>query len=196
MSLNFDLPRIAATDPAGQIAELRSYIWQLTEKLNYAFNYIDLDEAASSGQVLQTESGGYSGTGEGQVRDTVTSLQPFIGATYTAQVRTWSSGLKEAFLKTTTQTFEVAHQHGAHYDMPTAFAFTPLPPGFNGNNLLACIPSIAIENKTTSGDWGRDVIPYARLANDNQVRIELVSWSPLSGNNAVKGYLMLYLACK
>lgn len=99
MSVQFDLPKIQSETAEGQIAELRSYLWQFVEKLNYVFNYIDTGAASSSGTELQTSSGGFSGVGEtdltptGRSGDSVANVSDSGGWL----VRRWSSGFKDVY---------------------------------------------------------------------------------------------------
>lgn len=51
MNINIGLPNITSTTPQGQMGEMRSYIYQLAEQLNWAFNTIS--EAQSSGNTSQ-----------------------------------------------------------------------------------------------------------------------------------------------
>ena len=51
MNIDIRLPNITSTTPEGQMGEMRSYIYQLAEQLNWAFNTIS--EAQSSGNTSQ-----------------------------------------------------------------------------------------------------------------------------------------------
>lgn len=45
MDVHFDVPHITTTNPVEQNKELLRYIYQLVEKLNYAFSQIDKGES-------------------------------------------------------------------------------------------------------------------------------------------------------
>ena len=47
MNIEFKIPNINAPTVEGQIAQIRSYLFQLAEQLNYSFNVID-DSAESN----------------------------------------------------------------------------------------------------------------------------------------------------
>lgn len=191
MSMNFDLPRITAADPEGQVAELRSYIWQLVEKLNYAFNYIDLDEAASSGQVLQTESGGYSGTGgaddkEGTTKDFVQEIKSIAVGNWSGIMRVWKSGLREAWLKVPVAATLNSPTYGnTAYRWTNPQILSPLPEGFTPTNIITAAPSLKLTQPAI-------VTPY--ISKVESTRIDIDAIGPVL--MLVKGDLLLYLAAK
>jgi len=188
MSLNFELPRITTENPDGQLAEVRSYLWQLVEKLNYAFNFIDIDGEKAQ----QTASGGFSGTGGGaadeKTIDYVTETSTFNGGNYTAVVRTWKSGFREAYIKTAGTEFQTPRQVGNSWVMNVALQLTPLPPGFTKSNLVACSASLAGNNA--------DATAYVFYVGDKQMRVNIMSPREISGSNYIRGNIMVYLAAK
>lgn len=180
MSVNFELPRITADDPGGQLAQMRSYLWQLVEKLNYAFNYIDIDgekEPASEVKKSIAPDG-----------VTVSSVQTFNGTNYKATVRTWSNGLKEAFIKTEQSSFELTTQRGSLWTMPSAYQLSPLPPGFGKDNLIACHASLIGQNANAAA--------YVFYVSDAQLRVNIFSPQEASGLSALKGNIVVYLAAQ
>ena len=188
MSINFDLPHITTDDPDGQLAEVLSYLWQLAEKLNYAFNYIDIDGEKAQ----QTSSGGFSGTGGGEADkkaiDYVAETSTFNGGNYTAVVRTWKSGFREAYIKTAAAEFQTPRQVGNSWAMNIPLQFTPLPPGFNKSNLVACSASLAGLNA--------EAVAHVFYVGDKQLRVNIMSPREISGSNYIRGNIMVYLAAK
>ena len=57
MGVDLRLPNITATTTEGQISQMRSYIMQLAEQLNWAFNSISNGETMSSYKETQASSG-------------------------------------------------------------------------------------------------------------------------------------------
>ena len=63
MSSNIRLPNITGTSSDQQLAQIRSYLYQLVQELNYSLTTI---EAGTSGTVLYTGAGSAAGAAEGQ----------------------------------------------------------------------------------------------------------------------------------
>lgn len=70
------LPNITATTTEGQIAQVRSYLTQLTEQLNFAFNSISNGETMESYKASQTVSSGTSK--EEQAKNTFSDIKSLI----------------------------------------------------------------------------------------------------------------------
>lgn len=76
MGIDLRLPNITASTTEGQIAQVRSYLTQLTEQLNFAFNSISNGETMSSYKASQVEASGVSK--EEQAKNTFSELKSLI----------------------------------------------------------------------------------------------------------------------
>ena len=76
MGIDLRLPNITASTTEGQIAQVRSYLTQLTEQLNFAFNSISNGETMSSYKASQVEASGASK--EEQAKNTFSELKSLI----------------------------------------------------------------------------------------------------------------------
>lgn len=80
MNINIGLPNITSTTPQGQIGEMRSYIYQLAEQLNWAFNTIN--DAQTSGNnsniVIAQENGGKQSLSADEAQTTFNSIKGLI----------------------------------------------------------------------------------------------------------------------
>ena len=74
MGIELRLPNITATTPEGQIAQVRSYLTQLTEQLNFAFNSISNGETMESYKASQADSV----SKEEQAKNTFSELKSLI----------------------------------------------------------------------------------------------------------------------
>lgn len=62
--IDIRLPNITATDPAAQMSEVRSYLYQMVEQLNWALNTLDTGSTTQSGDTVVV-SNGSAGAGSG-----------------------------------------------------------------------------------------------------------------------------------
>ena len=76
MSIDLRLPNIPATTTEGQMAQVRSYLTQLTEQLNFAFNSISNGETMESYKASQAVASGTSK--EEQAKNTFSEIKSLI----------------------------------------------------------------------------------------------------------------------
>ena len=76
MGIDLRLPNITATTTEGQIAQVRSYLTQLTEQLNFAFNSISNGETMESYKASQVAASGTSK--EEQAKNTFSDIKSLI----------------------------------------------------------------------------------------------------------------------
>lgn len=68
--IDIRLPNITATDPAAQMSEVRSYLYQMVEQLNWALNTLDTGSVAQNGDTVVV-SNGSAGAGSGAMSSDV-----------------------------------------------------------------------------------------------------------------------------
>lgn len=79
MSIDIRLPNITATDEAGQIAQIRSYLHQFAEQLQWAFNSISNGETMEGYRATQAASTGVSnGSKEEEAKNTFSEIKSLI----------------------------------------------------------------------------------------------------------------------
>ena len=80
MNINIGLPNITSTTPQGQIGEMRSYIYQLAEQLNWAFNTINDAQTTgnNSNTVIAQENGGKQSLSVDEAQTTFNSIKGLI----------------------------------------------------------------------------------------------------------------------
>ena len=78
MGINITLPKITATNPTEQIQQLQSYLFQMTEQLNWAFSTIESakEEGISSSSAIKFEQSGE--ISEKEAEDTFNSIKALI----------------------------------------------------------------------------------------------------------------------
>lgn len=189
MSLDFDYPRMSAGDPSEQIAYLQSHLWQLTEKLNYAFNYINVGEVTDGTAASANSSNGIVLSENGVEKWQSIALSPIYGYTYDGLVRIWRNGMREAWLKRSiNSSADVVSASGVRY-MTSPISFSQMPPGFNEANITTAVPTF----KRDSSAGSTIASPFVVSIGSTGVDVNFMS---IGGTSAIKGDLMLYLAAK
>lgn len=70
--IDIRLPNITATDPAAQLSEVRSYLYQMVEQLNWALNTLDTGSVTANGNTaVISNSNGNAGDGGGTMSSEV-----------------------------------------------------------------------------------------------------------------------------
>lgn len=70
--IDIRLPNITATDPASQMSEVRSYLYQMVEQLNWALNTLDTGSVTANGNTaVISNSNGNAGDGGGAMSSEV-----------------------------------------------------------------------------------------------------------------------------
>ena len=70
--IDIRLPNITATDPASQMSEVRSYLYQMVEQLNWALNTLDTGSVTANGNTaVISNSNGNAGDGGGTMSSEV-----------------------------------------------------------------------------------------------------------------------------
>ena len=70
--IDIRLPNITATDPAAQMSEVRSYLYQMVEQLNWALNTLDTGSVTANGSTaVISNSNGNAGDGGGTMSSEV-----------------------------------------------------------------------------------------------------------------------------
>lgn len=70
--IDIRLPNITATDPAAQLSEVRSYLYQMVEQLNWALNTLDTGSVTANGNTaVISNSNGNAGDGGGAMSSEV-----------------------------------------------------------------------------------------------------------------------------
>lgn len=70
--IDIRLPNITATDPAAQMSEVRSYLYQMVEQLNWALNTLDTGSVTANGNTaVISNSNGNAGDGGGTMSSEV-----------------------------------------------------------------------------------------------------------------------------
>lgn len=70
--IDIRLPNITATDPAAQLSEVRSYLYQMVEQLNWALNTLDTGSVTANGSTaVISNSNGNAGDGGGTMSSEV-----------------------------------------------------------------------------------------------------------------------------
>lgn len=70
--IDIRLPNITATDPAAQLSEVRSYLYQMVEQLNWALNTLDTGNFTANGNTaVISNSNGNAGDGGGTMSSEV-----------------------------------------------------------------------------------------------------------------------------
>lgn len=80
MNINIGLPNITSNTTQGQVGELRSYIYQLAEQLNWAFNTINdaQENGNTSNIVTERENGGKQSLSPEEAQTTFNSIKALI----------------------------------------------------------------------------------------------------------------------
>lgn len=94
MGVDIRLPNITATNTAGQVAQLQSYMYQMVQQLNWALNTISSAEQGDTSNVVINESNGEITPEEAQ--DTFNSIKSLIIK---------SADIVEAYQEKMTETF-------------------------------------------------------------------------------------------
>lgn len=77
--IDIRLPNITATDPAAQMSEVRSYLYQMVEQLNWALNTLDTGSTTQSGDTIVVGSAGAgNGATPSEVLENFGSLKSLI----------------------------------------------------------------------------------------------------------------------
>ena len=81
--IDIRLPNITATDPAAQLSEVRSYLYQMVEQLNWALNTLDTGNVTANGNTAvisnnNVNAGDGGGTMSSEVLENFGSLKSLI----------------------------------------------------------------------------------------------------------------------
>lgn len=76
MSFNITLPKITATNPSEQVKQLHSYLFQVTEQLNWAFNTLESSSGGNISPDIKVEQG--TELSENDAESTFNSIKALI----------------------------------------------------------------------------------------------------------------------
>jgi hypothetical protein len=76
MSFNITLPKITATNPSDQVKQLHSYLFRVTEQLNWAFNTLESSSGGNVSPAIKVEQG--TELSEKDVENTFNSIKSLI----------------------------------------------------------------------------------------------------------------------
>lgn len=76
MAINITLPKITATNPAGQMQQMQSYIYQLAEQLNWALSTIESSSGGNVSPAIKMDNG--SEVSEKDAESTFNSIKALI----------------------------------------------------------------------------------------------------------------------
>ena len=78
MSIDIRLPNITATDEAGQLMQIRSYLYQFAEQLNWALNTLDKGTDSDAVELKDTIGNSVQITDEAKAQQTFDSIKSLI----------------------------------------------------------------------------------------------------------------------
>lgn len=78
MSIDIRLPNITATDEAGQLSQMRSYLYQFAEQLQWALNTLDKGTSAEEVELRNAVGEAVEKTEEAKAQDTFNSVKDLI----------------------------------------------------------------------------------------------------------------------
>lgn len=78
MSIDIRMPNITATDSAGQLAQMRSYLYQFAEQLQWALNTMEKGVGAEEIELKDTVGNMVEKTEEAKAQDTFNSIKDLI----------------------------------------------------------------------------------------------------------------------
>lgn len=78
MSFDIPLPNITATDEAGQLAQMRSYLYQFAEQLQWALNTLEKGTSAEEIELKNALGQAVEKTEEAKAQDTFNSIKDLI----------------------------------------------------------------------------------------------------------------------
>lgn len=78
MSIDIRLPNISASTDAGQLAQIRSYLYQFAEQMQWALNTIEKGQSSEAIEVINTGTQATSTTTESVAQSTFNSIKSLI----------------------------------------------------------------------------------------------------------------------
>lgn len=168
--IDIRLPNITATDEAGQIAQMRSYLYQFAEQLQWAFNSISNGETMESYRATQSESS--STSKEEEAKNTFSDIKSLIIK---------SADIVEAYYKQFGVMLETEGKYMAKSDFGTYYEES-------SQTLSAKYDRIEAEYKSLETVINELNNTIGSISNNAIITSGMLRYEPIAGVEGVKRY--------